>query len=167
MQNGTLNSPSYQLPNHKKIQIRTFFLLIVRGKSIFFVQESGFRKYPSEEMEKFNLVRWKSGKPVDPRLFTVLEMFKKLYVEKHDFFKKIFPGLYDEFTELFNKIGGVSSIRDEAKVRTLTRSLSYTGSHRGANLGDESTLRLGRFRVRTLDLGGVQSSGQGDNKSMN
>ncbi|KAF7147647.1 hypothetical protein RHSIM_Rhsim03G0105800 [Rhododendron simsii] len=113
-------------------------------------------------MERFNLIRWKSGKSVDPRLFAMLGVFKELYVEKHEFFTKIFPGrLYDEFAELFKKIAGVSSTWDDAKARTLTRSLSC-GSRRGANQGDESTLRLERFKVRILDLGGVQSSGQGD-----
>ncbi|KAI8563489.1 hypothetical protein RHMOL_Rhmol03G0114600 [Rhododendron molle] len=128
----------------------------------YFVQESGLREYPSKEMERFNLIRWKSGKSVDPRLFELLEMFKKLYVERHEFFTKIFPvHLYDDFAELFNKIAGVSSTWDDAKARTVTRSLSC-GSRRGANQGDESTLRLERFKVRVLDLGGVQSTGQGD-----
>ncbi|KAG5557067.1 hypothetical protein RHGRI_007354 [Rhododendron griersonianum] len=121
----------------------------------YFVQESGLREYPSKEMERFNLIRWKSGKSVDPRLFALLEMFKELYVEKHEFFTKIFSGrLYDEFAELFKKIAGGSLTGDDAKARTVTRSLSC-GSRRGAN-------RLERFKVRILDLGGVQSSGQGD-----
>lgn len=126
------------------------------------VQESG----TSREMEKFNMIRWKSGKSVDPRMFTLLEMFKELYVKRQDFFKKIFPGLYDDFAELFERIGGVFSERDGAKARTMTRSLSF-GSGCGAKQDDESTLRLERFKVRTLDIGGVQSSGQGDNKSNN
>ncbi|XP_058208116.1 uncharacterized protein LOC131321123 [Rhododendron vialii] len=128
----------------------------------YFVQESGLREYPSEEMERFNLIRWKSGKSVDPRLFALLEKFKEIYIERHEFFTKIFPGhQYDEFAELFKKIAGVSSTWDDAKARTMTRSLSC-GSRRGANQGDESTLRLERFKVRILDLGGVPSSGHGD-----
>ncbi|KAL3523620.1 hypothetical protein ACH5RR_016454 [Cinchona calisaya] len=72
------------------------------------------------------MIRWKSGKKVDQRLLMVLEsFFQEIYVKRDDFFKKIFPGVYGEFVDVFNKIGAMLwKNNDQVKSRALQRSLS-------------------------------------------
>ncbi|KAL7252782.1 hypothetical protein ACSBR1_007365 [Camellia fascicularis] len=59
------------------------------------------------------------GKSVDPRLLRLLEIFRELYMERREFFKKIFPGLHDEFAELYEKFEGVLSQRHGRKAQTM------------------------------------------------
>ncbi|KAA8534520.1 hypothetical protein F0562_032037 [Nyssa sinensis] len=125
-------------------------------------QESGFREGNFGKRGKFNEIRWNSGKPVDPRLLRLLKFFRELCTERREFFKKIFPGLHDEFEDVFKKIDGIKARKKGMRVQTMQRSLSL-GSPRTPKHGDDSTLRLERFRVRTLDLSGVGQGGdQGD-----
>ena len=123
---------------------------------------SNSHAFPQEEIifhgesshggEKVHLVRWKSGKSVDPRLLTLLKFFEELFLERHEFFRKIFPVIHPEFRELFRKIGVGLSKKDEKKVRALQRSVSL-------DLGRDSAQRLQRFKVRTPDV--VTGSQQG------
>nr|GLL40114.1 hypothetical protein A4A49_06928 [Ipomoea trifida] len=89
------------------------------------------------------IIRWKSGKRVDPRLLTLLESFRDVFDKREDFFKKIFPGIYEEFKDVFGKFAMIKGQKREMKTRALERSSSL-GSARG--------LRLERFRVRTPNV---------------
>uniref|UniRef100_A0A5B7BQT9 Uncharacterized protein n=1 Tax=Davidia involucrata TaxID=16924 RepID=A0A5B7BQT9_DAVIN len=127
-------------------------------------QESGFHEGNFHKEGKFNIIRWKSGKSVDPRLLNLLEFFRELYIERGEFFKKIFPGLHDEFVDVFKKIGGMLARKEGMKVQTMQRSLSLGSPSTPKHGDDDSTLRLQWFKVRTLDISGVgagQGGGQG------
>nr|GMD52749.1 Nuclear valosin-containing protein [Ipomoea batatas] len=89
------------------------------------------------------IIRWKSGKRVDPRLLTLLESFRDVFDKREDFFKKIFPGIYEEFKDVFGKFSMIKGQKREMKTRALERSSSL-GSARG--------LRLERFRVKTPNV---------------
>ena len=55
------------------------------------------------------------GKAVDPRLLTILEFSRQLYVRKQVVFEKSFPELHDEFVELFKKHGAkLSQVKSAA-----------------------------------------------------
>ncbi|XP_059669662.1 uncharacterized protein LOC132314910 [Cornus florida] len=133
------------------------------SKDNFPIQEFGIEEGKSHE--KLNIVRWKSGKSVDPRLLTLLEIFRELYIERREFFKKIFPGHHDEFKDVFKKVSANFLRKDQMEVQTMQRSLSFGAPKQG----EESGLRLQRFKVRTPDLSGAgqggQSQSQGDTKS--
>ncbi|KAK9283511.1 hypothetical protein L1049_011757 [Liquidambar formosana] len=96
----------------------------------------------------------------DPRLHVVLEFFKELYVERRELFKKFFPRLQDEFVVWFKKFVNTD---DRVKFQTMQRSLSLGSPRMPSRQGDESPLRLERFKVRTIIRGGggVQQDGQG------
>ncbi|KAL0007908.1 hypothetical protein SO802_009410 [Lithocarpus litseifolius] len=98
-----------------------------------------------------------AGKAVDPRLLTILEFYRQLYVRKQEVFKKSFPELHDEFDELFKKHGAkllqVKSGR--VKVQTVERS-SSVGSSREISQND---LKLERFKIKTIDFGGDVKQG--------
>ncbi|KAJ0045270.1 hypothetical protein Pint_05873 [Pistacia integerrima] len=105
-------------------------------------------------------------KSFDPRLLVLLEYFRELYERKGDLFRKIFPGIHDEFVEFSKKIGELSShmkSHDQMRgVRTMQRSLSVGSPRTRAIEGDESPLRLERFKIRTVILDGIsQGGGQG------
>ncbi|XP_040991501.1 uncharacterized protein LOC121238614 [Juglans microcarpa x Juglans regia] len=114
-----------------------------------------------------------AGKSVDPRLLSLLEFFRELYVRRQELFKKIFPGLHDEFVELSKKIRGVVVAQVEGRgtrrpVATLQRSLSVGSPRTPSNKAGELPLRLERFKVRELTLEGdvpVQGAPQGGNGS--
>nr|GMD57281.1 Nuclear valosin-containing protein [Ipomoea batatas]GMD59285.1 Nuclear valosin-containing protein [Ipomoea batatas] len=89
------------------------------------------------------IIRWKSGKRLDPRLLTLLESFRDVFDKREDFFKKIFPGIYEEFKDVFGKFAMIKGQKREMKTRALERSSSL-GSARG--------LRLERFRVKTPNV---------------
>nr|GMD54476.1 Nuclear valosin-containing protein [Ipomoea batatas] len=89
------------------------------------------------------IIRWKSGNRVDPRLLTLLESFRDVFDKREDFFKKIFPGIYEEFKDVFGKFAMIKGQKREMKARALERSSSL-GSARG--------LRLERFRVKTPNV---------------
>nr|GLL40112.1 hypothetical protein A4A49_06928 [Ipomoea trifida] len=104
------------------------------------------------------IIRWKSGKRVDPRLLTLLESFRDVFDKREDFFKKIFPGIYEEFKLVFEKFAKIKGQKREMKTRALERSSSL-GSARG--------LRLERFRVKTPNVTvvtGPQDGGGGQVK---
>lgn len=123
----------------------------------FFSTENGL--HPREDNFSFRLVQPKTGKPVDPRLLAVLEFFREFYVERRELFRRTFPTIHSELAEFFRKLGEIILQRkmNRIKVQTIQRSLSL-GSPRTPKQGEESTIRLERFKVRTLDLssGGVQ-----------
>ncbi|KAG6404560.1 hypothetical protein SASPL_136809 [Salvia splendens] len=49
-----------------------------------------------EETKTSHFIRWNSGKRVDPRLLGALEMFGEIYVERREFFDKVFKGDHEE-----------------------------------------------------------------------
>ncbi|GAA0158662.1 hypothetical protein LIER_38705 [Lithospermum erythrorhizon] len=107
------------------------------------------------------MIRWKSGKRVDPRLLTTLESFKEIYDEKRDLFNKIFPGMYNEFVDVFNKLGEMTRRNKEARTmersRTLERSSSF-GSPRpslGMEMNDEFFDEKFKVRPPTIIIGGL------------
>lgn len=111
----------------------------------------------------------KWGKSIDPRLATMFEYFQELYFLKHELFRRVFPGIRDEVSDNFFKKLGVltSQVRksndenDKSREgKTLQRSLSLGSPHnRSIEGGVESTLRLERFKVRTVVLEGVGGDG--------
>lgn len=129
----------------------------------FFSLEDGF--HPREDNFSFKLVQPKTGEPVDPRLLAVLAFFREFYDERRELFRKIFPTIHNELAEFFRKLGEIISQRkiNRIKVQTMQRSLSL-GSPRTPKQGEESTIRLERFKVRTLVLssGGVQQDKKGE-----
>ncbi|KAL0322171.1 UNVERIFIED_CONTAM: hypothetical protein Scaly_2513500 [Sesamum calycinum] len=109
-----------------------------------------------------NLIRWKSGKRVDPRLLTLLESFGEIYVERHDFFKKIFDGNTHE--ELFKKIGNALRKKKEIKkARSMPRSLSMRAIKRRGVDDEIDGFKVERFKVRTPNVvvAGQGGTGQG------
>ncbi|KAL8538780.1 hypothetical protein ACS0TY_000696 [Phlomoides rotata] len=92
------------------------------------------------------LIRWKSGKRVDPRLLALLESFEEIYSDRHEFFKKIFDE--EEHNELFKKIGDALKRKKQMKkVRSLPRSRSMRAiGKREINEIDE--MRNERFKIR-------------------
>lgn len=108
----------------------------------------------------------KGGKSIDPRLATVLEYFKELYDLQRDLFRNIFPGIHEEFSEFLKKLGVVISHHvntddghHKIDVKTMQRSLSV-GSPRSRSVeGDQSGLKLERFKIKTVSPKG---GGQGD-----
>lgn len=97
-----------------------------------------------------NFIRWKSGKLVDPRLLALLESFGEIYVERHEFFKRIFD---EKHEELFEKIGHALKKRKKMKKgRSMRRSMSMRAiGERGIDEEMEG-LRLERFRVKTPNV---------------
>jgi hypothetical protein len=108
----------------------------------------------------YRIHRKAAGKAVDPRLLTVLEFFRQLYVRRQEVFATSFPDLRREFDELFKKHGAKLSQAKSGrvKVKTIQRSLSV-GSSREIS-GDD--LKLERFKVKTVVVGGdVKQGGKG------
>ncbi|RVW71422.1 hypothetical protein CK203_058100 [Vitis vinifera] len=92
--------------------------------------------------------------PNDPRLLVLLENLRKLYTERRELFKNIFPELDDNFVESFKKIRAtlMQLKTDRLKAQTLQRSLSVDSPRTPSRKGDEYPLRLERFKVKTLDV---------------
>lgn len=108
----------------------------------------------------YRIHRKAAGKAVDPRLLTVLEFFRQLYVRRQEVFETSFPDLHREFDELFKKHGAkLSQVKSgRVKVKTIQKSLSV-GSSREIS-GDD--LKLERFKVKTVVVGGdVKQGGKG------
>ncbi|KAB1225333.1 hypothetical protein CJ030_MR1G015653 [Morella rubra] len=99
-----------------------------------------------------------AGKDVDPRVLTLLEYFRQLYVRRREVFKTSFPDLHDDFDELFRKQGSSLSQAQSGrmKVQPMKRS-SSSGSTREIAAGD---LKLQKFKVRTINLDG-DTNGKG------
>lgn len=108
-------------------------------------------------------------KPVDPRLLSLLKFSRELYVRRKELCKKSFPKLHDEFVELSKKCGGLVpqvqiphlQVNRRRSTPTLQRSLSVGSPRTPSNRGGESDLRLDRFRIRTLNVGGGAGGGGG------
>ncbi|XWS75292.1 hypothetical protein CRYUN_Cryun01aG0073800 [Craigia yunnanensis] len=103
------------------------------------------------------------GNSFDPRLLVLLEFFREFYVRRQELLKKIFPGLKNEFIEFFRKVGRMlAEVKsNQVKVKTMQRSLSLGSSPKLSKKGDESPLRLKRFKIRTVNIEDVQG-GQDD-----
>ncbi|KAG8377454.1 hypothetical protein BUALT_Bualt08G0034700 [Buddleja alternifolia] len=125
------------------------------------------------QAKTYNLIRWKSGKKVDPRLLALLESFGEVYVNRHELFERIFHG---EHEELFNKIGDALKMKMKMKMkkkkeikkaRSMKRSMSMRAiGKRGIHEenGDELLIDE-RFKVRTPNVivtAGQDDDGQGD-----
>ncbi|CAA3032676.1 Hypothetical predicted protein [Olea europaea subsp. europaea] len=94
-----------------------------------------------EKNHRSCMIRWKSGRSVDPRLLTLLESFREIYDKRRDFFKKIFPKSQEDFVDVFKKTSTASRKNKEVRsFRTIGRSLSL-GSRRPQ-----------RFKVRTPNV---------------
>ncbi|GMY23181.1 POPTR_1452s00200g [Fagus crenata] len=107
----------------------------------------------------------KLGKPIDPRLLSVMEYFRELFVRREEVFKKLFPaGLQDEILELLKKFGNVESQvkSDQMKVRTMQRSLSIDSPRTPFKKGEEVPLKLEYFKVRTVFADGGGQGQQGN-----
>lgn len=105
----------------------------------------------------------KSNDNIDPRLLMLLKYFRELYAREAELFKKVFPGIHEEFAEAFRKIGAMlSQVKmQQSRVKTMQRSLSL-GSHRTRGIGGgEPPGRLQRFKVRTVVVDGGIGQGQG------
>ncbi|XP_022748093.1 uncharacterized protein LOC111297719 [Durio zibethinus] len=144
------------------------------GRSPFFwrddddlsLLESGLyrRSYSDMGDNHHRIEEWakRLGTSFDPRLLVLLEFFREFYVRRQELLKKIFPRLQNEFIELFKKFGRVlAQVKsNQVKVKTMQRSLSLGSPTTPSKKGDESPLRLDRFRIRTVNIGDVQG-GQG------
>ncbi|PIA25236.1 hypothetical protein AQUCO_12200014v1 [Aquilegia coerulea] len=124
----------------------------------------------------------------DSEIHIALEFLENLYLESHDLFKKVAAELKEKYTtrKKYGKQGheeeedGDVKVHlskylkkvpmrlhkkklNELKVETMRRSLSLGSPRTPPKSGEESTLKLQRFKVKTLDLGGggVQQDGQG------
>lgn len=105
----------------------------------------------------------KSNDNIDPRLLMLLKYFREFYAREAELFKKVFPGIHEEFAEAFRKIGAMlSQVKmQQSRVKTMQRSLSL-GSHRTRGIGGgEPPGRLQRFKVRTVVVDGGIGQGQG------
>ncbi|CAA0829300.1 Unknown protein [Striga hermonthica] len=98
-----------------------------------------------------NMIRWKSGKRVDPRLMTVLQLFGEIYMERHEFFDRIFRGDHED---AFKKVETLLKRKKTMKkAKSMPRSLSMRaiGRQRGVD-GEDDGLRLDRFKIRTPNV---------------
>lgn len=97
-----------------------------------------------------NLIRWKSGKRIDSRLLALLESFGEIYVERREFFKKIFDETYEEMFEIIGK--ALVKRRKMNKAGSMGRSMSMRAiGSRGIDQEIEG-LRLERFKVKTPNV---------------
>jgi hypothetical protein len=126
--------------------------------------ESGLLQRNMDDMgENYYKFQAENGKPVDPKLLSLLVYFRELFVVSEEVFNKIFPGLH--------KFGAaISQVKsDRMKVRTMQRSLSIGSPRTPYRDGVESpsTSRLEYFKVRTVRIngGGGQQGGQGSGGS--
>ncbi|XVE75546.1 hypothetical protein DITRI_Ditri12bG0102400 [Diplodiscus trichospermus] len=103
------------------------------------------------------------GKSIDPRLLVLLEFFREFYVRRQELLKKIFPGLQNESIDFFRKVGRVlAEVKsNQMKVKTMQRSLSLGSPRTPRGKGDESPLKLERFKIRMVNVGDDQEDGKG------
>ncbi|GFP88810.1 hypothetical protein PHJA_001024700 [Phtheirospermum japonicum] len=95
------------------------------------------------------MIRWKSGKRVAPWLLALLEAFGEIYVDRREFFKRIFQGDHEE---LFKKIGDDLKKKKHMK-KIMKRSIIMRGiRERGIDEEIGDGLRLQRFKVRTPNV---------------
>ncbi|GAB4855086.1 hypothetical protein Ancab_023669 [Ancistrocladus abbreviatus] len=99
-------------------------------------------------------------KPMDPRLMSVLEFFRQLYVRKNVLFGRIISIHWEDFVELLNYMERSKEMeKEEAKVKSMKRSHSFAAV-RGVKL-DDSELKLQRFKVKTLGTDDDDPKGKG------
>lgn len=121
------------------------------------------------------MIRWKSGKKVDPRLIILLDFFRDLHMKRGEFFKKIFPFHHEDFIPIFEKIGVVfSNNKDHQEKKFKSNSFKRSPSDNSLNKSrgvdiDQSQLKLEKFKVKTPEVisgggGGGQGQGQGGAK---
>ncbi|KAH6756278.1 hypothetical protein C2S53_003698 [Perilla frutescens var. hirtella] len=104
-----------------------------------------------------NLIRWKSGKRVDPRLLALLESFGEIYVERREFFKRIFDENYEE---LFEKIGSAFKKRKQMKKsKSMSRSISMRSIRKRGIDEEFDGPRLERFKVKTPNVIEIEQDG--------
>ncbi|WMV53535.1 hypothetical protein MTR67_046920 [Solanum verrucosum] len=121
------------------------------------------------------MIRWKSGKKVDPRLIMLLDFFRDIYMKRGEFFKKIFPFHHEDFIPIFEKIGVVfSNNKDQEKkfkINSFKRSPSDNSLNKSRGIDiDPSQLKLEKFKVKTPEVisgsgGGSGGQGQGSTKA--
>lgn len=109
------------------------------------------------------MIRWNSGKRVDPRLLGTLEMFGEIYVERREFFDKIFHGDHEE---VFKKIGhALKAKKQMSKSGSLKRSMSMRTIRQRGIIQEENganEFRAERFKIRTPDVIVAEDDQQGD-----
>jgi hypothetical protein len=132
--------------------------------------ESGlYRKQYGDNMgDDYYRFQGEAGKSVDPRLLPLLEFFRELFVRRRELFKKIFPGIYDEFVELSKKVNGVvAQVQEDRRFPTMQRSLSVGSPRTPSVKRGEPPLRIERFKVRTVILAadGIGKDGSGQQGS--
>ncbi|KAK4367132.1 hypothetical protein RND71_015012 [Anisodus tanguticus] len=110
------------------------------------------------------MIRWKSGKKVDPRLIMLLDFFKDLYMKREEFFKKIFPFHHEDFIPIFEKIGVVFPKKDQEMNNSFKRSPSDSSLNRSRGI-DESQLKLEKFKVKTPEVKSGGGGGGGSTKA--
>ena len=122
-----------------------------------------------DETKTSHFIRWNSGKRVDPRLLGALEMFGEIYVERREFFDKIFKGDHEE---VFKKIGHALKMKKKqmSKSGSMKRSMSMKSMRqreinmREINMGEVNEFRDERFKIRTPNVI-VEGGEQGDQAS--
>ncbi|MCD7457121.1 hypothetical protein HAX54_034254 [Datura stramonium] len=124
--------------------------------------------------EKPMMIRWKSGKKVDPRLIMLLHFFRDLYIKREEFFKKIFPFHHEDFIPIFDKIRAVHVFSNKDhdqekkfKIDSFKRSPSDSSLNKSRGIDHElSQLKLEKFKVKTPEvISGGGSGGQGGTKA--
>ncbi|XP_057789356.1 uncharacterized protein LOC131006192 [Salvia miltiorrhiza] len=108
-----------------------------------------------------HMIRWNSGKRVDPRLLGMLEMFGEIYVERREFFDKIFHGDHEE---VFKKIGHALKTKKKqmSKSGSMKRSTSMRAiRQRGLDAEEINELRAERFKIRTPNVIVAEGDEQG------
>uniref|UniRef100_A0A6N2M135 Uncharacterized protein n=1 Tax=Salix viminalis TaxID=40686 RepID=A0A6N2M135_SALVM len=135
--------------------------------------ESGLYQQKYDDMsDHYRRKQDKKWDSIDSRLLVLLEFFRELIIRRREVFKKLFPELHDEFLGLFKKMGNVNlSIGKpgQVKARALQRSLSVGSPRTPSRNGGGSSLRLERFKIRTVipDGGGQGDTSQGGGTSSN
>ncbi|KAG5237846.1 inhibitor of growth protein [Salix suchowensis] len=123
--------------------------------------ESGLYQQKYDDMsDHYRREQDKKWDSIDSRLLVLLEFFRELIIRKREVFKKLFPELHDEFLGLFKKMGN---------ARALQRSLSVGSPRTPSRNEGESSLRLERFKIRTVipDGGGQGDTSKGGGASSN
>ena len=106
------------------------------------------------------------------RLLALMEFFRELHFRRRELLRKIFPqAVQDELLELLKNSGmGLRRVKlgnDGTRFTTVQRSLSL-GSPRSSGARDivePNELRNERFKVRTINAGGVGGDQNGGSAS--
>ncbi|CAO2833236.1 unnamed protein product [Amaranthus hypochondriacus] len=86
---------------------------------------------------------------VDPRLVSLLDFFRQLYVRRKDIYYKIMPIHRKDLEIILNKIGNTKESEKEnskqGEIMMRQRSMSFSDV--------EGSLRMERFKVKPIDSG--------------